>query len=191
VARVRQSSDERDARALLVGCEVWAEGSCSVRVDGIEESSSRGCCARAPMQVPLRPAGVVQVAVDFARQAAGQRTGEGGPVLERQSAPSHARRTMGVRSACAREGTFDAQTVGYAILRHMTNALKEALTELERLPAADQENIGRQMLQHVEKLRLLREDIDASVRSLDAGMGREVDMRDVVSRAHARHEKGQ
>jgi hypothetical protein len=73
----------------------------------------------------------------------------------------------------------------------MTKALKEALAEVERLPAADQENIGRQVLHHVEKLRLLRDDIDAGVRSLDAGNGREVDMRDVVSRARARHEKGQ
>jgi len=40
------------------------------------------------------------------------------------------------------------------------------------------------MLQHVEKMRLLRDDIDAGVRSLDAGKGSEVDMRDVVSRSH-------
>jgi hypothetical protein len=72
----------------------------------------------------------------------------------------------------------------------MTKALKEALAEVERLPAADQENIGRQVLNHVEKLRLLRDDIDAGIRSLDAGKGAEVDMRDILSRAHARHEKG-
>jgi hypothetical protein len=72
----------------------------------------------------------------------------------------------------------------------MTKALKEALAEVERLPVADQEIIGRQVLHHVEKLRLLRDDIDAGVRSLEAGEGREVDMRDIVSRAHARHEKG-
>jgi hypothetical protein len=72
----------------------------------------------------------------------------------------------------------------------MTKALKEALAEVERLPAADQENIGRQVLHHVEKLRVLRVDIDAGLGSLEAGKGSEVDMRDVVSRAHARHEKG-
>jgi hypothetical protein len=38
----------------------------------------------------------------------------------------------------------------------MTKALKEALVEVEKLPAPDQENIGRQMLHHVEKLRELR-----------------------------------
>jgi Flp pilus assembly CpaE family ATPase len=72
----------------------------------------------------------------------------------------------------------------------MTKVLQEALEEVERLPQSDQENIGRQVLHHVEKLRLLRDDIDEGLRSLDAGKGREVDMRDVVSRAHARHEKG-
>jgi hypothetical protein len=72
----------------------------------------------------------------------------------------------------------------------MTNTFQEALAEVERLPAADQENIGRQVLHHVEKLRLLREDIDAGVRSLEAGKGSELDIRDVASRAHARHEKG-
>ena len=78
----------------------------------------------------------------------------------------------------------------YDILRGMMKVLQEALAEVERLPASDQESIGRQVLHHVERLRLLRDDIDEGLRSLDAGKGREVDMRDVVSRAHARHEKG-
>ena len=62
--------------------------------------------------------------------------------------------------------TVRLDTICYT--RSMTKALKEALAEVERLPAADQENIGRQVLNHVEKLRLLRDDIDAGVRSLDA-----------------------
>src|SRR5882762_4573787 len=78
----------------------------------------------------------------------------------------------------------------YAILRHMTKVLKDALAEVERLPRSDQENIGRQVLHHVEKLRLLRDDIDAGIQSLDAGMGEELDMRDVLSRARAGHDKG-
>ena len=78
----------------------------------------------------------------------------------------------------------------YAILRSMTKALKEAVAEIERLPDADQEKIGRQVLHHVEKLRVLRADIDLGLRSLDARKGKELDMRDVISRAHARHERG-
>jgi hypothetical protein len=72
----------------------------------------------------------------------------------------------------------------------MTKALKEVLAEVERLPVADQENIGRQVLNHVEKLRLLRDDIDAGVRSLDGGQGQELDIDDVISVARQRHAKG-
>jgi hypothetical protein len=78
----------------------------------------------------------------------------------------------------------------FDILRCMTKVLKEALAEVERLPEADQEIIGRQVLSHVEKLRLLRDDIDAGVRSLDLGEGQELDMNDVISVARPRHEKG-
>jgi len=71
----------------------------------------------------------------------------------------------------------------------MTKALKEALVEVEKLPAPDQENIGRQMLHHVEKLHALRSDIDAGIRSLDAGDGRELDINDVISRAQEGHDR--
>ena len=70
----------------------------------------------------------------------------------------------------------------------MTNALKDAVAEVERLPQEDQEIIGRQVLTHVEKLRALRGDIDAGMRSLDAGEGKVLDMKDVLSRARRRHE---
>jgi len=40
------------------------------------------------------------------------------------------------------------------------------------------------MLAHVEKLRMLREDIDAGIAELDAGEGRELDINDVLSSAH-------
>ena len=72
----------------------------------------------------------------------------------------------------------------------MTKALKEALAKVEKLPAPDQENIGRQMLHHVEKLRVLRDDIEAGIRSLDAGKGQELDVNDVISIARQRHEEG-
>jgi hypothetical protein len=70
----------------------------------------------------------------------------------------------------------------------MTNALKEAVAEVERLPEADQELIGKQVISHVEKLKALRADIDAGIRSLDAGDGQELDIDDVISVARHRHE---
>jgi hypothetical protein len=79
---------------------------------------------------------------------------------------------------------------GYCdILLSMMKVLQEALAEVGRLPASDQESIGRQVLHHVEKLRLLRDDIDVGVQSLDAGHGQELDMDEVISVARRQHEK--
>jgi hypothetical protein len=55
----------------------------------------------------------------------------------------------------------------------MVKTLEQAIAELQRLPADDQEQIGRSLLSHVEKLRALRTEVDKGVRSLDAGLGRE------------------
>ena len=54
----------------------------------------------------------------------------------------------------------------------MVKTLEQAIAEVESLPAEDQEQIGRTLLSHVEKLRALRAEIDKGVRSLDAGQGK-------------------
>jgi hypothetical protein len=54
----------------------------------------------------------------------------------------------------------------------MVKTLEEAIAEIASLPESDQEQIGRQLLSHVERLRRLREELDRGVRSLDAGKGR-------------------
>ena len=71
----------------------------------------------------------------------------------------------------------------------MANALKKAVQEVQRLPLSDQEAIGRQMLLHVEKLRVLRDDIDRGLRSLNAGKGKPVEIREVLSRARRHAQK--
>jgi len=53
----------------------------------------------------------------------------------------------------------------------MVKTLEMAIAELADLSDADQEQIGRQLLSHVEKLRRLRGELDKGVRSLDAGKG--------------------
>jgi len=55
----------------------------------------------------------------------------------------------------------------------MVKTLEQAIAEVERLSAEDQEQIARTLLSHVEKLRALRAEIDQGIRSLDAGQGRE------------------
>lgn len=62
----------------------------------------------------------------------------------------------------------------------MVKTLETAIAQVAALPEADQEQIGRQLLSHVEKLRSLRDELDKGVRSLDAGQGRIVDIDEFV-----------
>ena len=62
----------------------------------------------------------------------------------------------------------------------MTKVLKEAIGEVESLPAVDQEEIGRRLLSHVEKLRALRTEIDRGTHSLDAKEGKPLDIPDFI-----------
>lgn len=69
----------------------------------------------------------------------------------------------------------------------MVKTLEQAIAEVVNLPDADQEEIGRQLLEHVEKMRALRADLQAGVHSLDAGRGKTLDIEDVITRARLRH----
>ncbi len=53
----------------------------------------------------------------------------------------------------------------------MVKTFEQAIAEVASLPDDDQEQIGRQLLSHVEKLRRLRAELDKGARSLDAGRG--------------------
>jgi hypothetical protein len=62
----------------------------------------------------------------------------------------------------------------------MVKTLEQAIAQIARLPDADQEQIGRKLLSHVEKLNALRAEIDNGLRSLDAGKGRPLNMEDFI-----------
>jgi hypothetical protein len=74
-------------------------------------------------------------------------------------------------------------------MSEMTKVLKDAIDTVAELPQADQDKIGREILEHVERIRLLRADLQAGIDSLDAGKGRKLDMSNVIERARARHGK--
>ena len=63
----------------------------------------------------------------------------------------------------------------------------QAIAEVANLPEADQEQIGRRLLVHVEKLRQLRAEIDKGIRSLDAGEGKPLDLEDFLRQVNERH----
>ena len=69
----------------------------------------------------------------------------------------------------------------------MVKTLEKAIAEVSNLPDADQEQIGQQLLSHVEKLRRLRAEIDKGIRSLDAGEGEPLDVGDFLRRQNERH----
>ena len=69
----------------------------------------------------------------------------------------------------------------------MVKTLEKAIEELTGLPEADQEQIGRQLLSHVEKLRQLRADLDEGVRSLDAGEGKPLDFDEFLKQKNERY----
>jgi hypothetical protein len=69
----------------------------------------------------------------------------------------------------------------------MVGTLEQAIAQISRLPDADQEQIGRKLLAHVEKLKALRIEIDKGIQSLDEGKGRALDMEDFLRDKNSRH----
>ena len=83
--------------------------------------------------------------------------------------------------------TGSARELGCATIPGMVRTLEKAIAEVSNLPDADQEQIGQQLLSHVEKLRRLRAEIDKGIRSLDAGEGEPLDVEDFLRRQNERH----
>ena len=69
----------------------------------------------------------------------------------------------------------------------MVKTLEQAIVEVSNLPEADQEQIGRKLLSHVEKLRLLRGEVDKGIRSLDAGEGSALSIEDLIAHKNKRN----
>lgn len=65
----------------------------------------------------------------------------------------------------------------------MVKTLELAMAEAAKLPEAAQEQIGRELLAHIEKLRTLRADIDEGISSLDTEGGVDLDVEKVIGRA--------
>jgi hypothetical protein len=69
----------------------------------------------------------------------------------------------------------------------MLKTLEQAIAQISRLPAADQEQIGRRLLSHVEKLNALRAEIDKGIQSLDSDKGAALDIEDFLRQKNAEH----
>ena len=69
----------------------------------------------------------------------------------------------------------------------MVRTLEQAIAQISRLPDADQEQIGRKLLAHVDRLKALRAELDKGMRSLDADEGRALDMEAFLREKNSRH----
>ena len=65
----------------------------------------------------------------------------------------------------------------------MVKTLELAISKAATLSDAAQEQLGRELLERIETLAQLRAEIDIGIQQLDAGLGKELDIEDVISRA--------
>jgi hypothetical protein len=66
----------------------------------------------------------------------------------------------------------------------VTKALQLAIAKAAALPEAAQEELGRELLERIERLNELRAAIDMGARELDAGLGEELDIERLIGELH-------
>ena len=71
----------------------------------------------------------------------------------------------------------------------VAKSLAQAIARAERLSDADQERIGRRVACYVDRITELREKLDDGIRSLDAGLGKPLDIETIIATAHAGYAK--
>jgi hypothetical protein len=71
----------------------------------------------------------------------------------------------------------------------MMKTLELALAKAIALPEAAQEQLGRELLERIETLDSLRQQIEIGIQELDAGLGEELDINQIISQARAEHAK--
>jgi hypothetical protein len=69
----------------------------------------------------------------------------------------------------------------------MVKTLELALAKAASLPEAAQEQLGRELLERIETLAELRSEIEIGIRELDAGLGEELDIDEVIRQARDEH----
>jgi hypothetical protein len=63
---------------------------------------------------------------------------------------------------------------------NMVKALELAMTRAAALPEAAQEQLGRELLERIARFNELRAAVGVGVRELDAGLGEELDIEELI-----------
>ena len=66
----------------------------------------------------------------------------------------------------------------------MTKALQLTMAKAAALPEAAQEQLGREILERIDRLNELRAAINVGIRELDAGLGEELDIEGLIDQLH-------
>jgi hypothetical protein len=69
----------------------------------------------------------------------------------------------------------------------MVKVLELALSKAAGLSEAAQEQLGRELLERIDTLSRLRADIEVGLHELDAGLGCELDVEELIRQAHSAH----
>jgi hypothetical protein len=69
----------------------------------------------------------------------------------------------------------------------MTRTLELAIAKASELPEAAQELIGREMLDRIAALAELRAQLQVGLDELDAGLGEELDVEELIAELHREH----
>ena len=69
----------------------------------------------------------------------------------------------------------------------MVKTLEIAMTKAADLPEAAQERLGRDLLERIDQLARLRADVQLGLAELDAGLGEELDIEDLIRELHNEH----
>jgi hypothetical protein len=69
----------------------------------------------------------------------------------------------------------------------MVKTLELAFSKAAALPDAAQEQIGRELLDHIDALARLRAEVEIGIHQLDEGQGRPLDIEDVIRQAREEH----
>jgi hypothetical protein len=67
----------------------------------------------------------------------------------------------------------------------MVKTLELAMSKAAALSEAAQEQLGRELLDRIESLEQLRSELAVGIAQLDAGLGKELDIEEVIKKARA------
>ena len=70
---------------------------------------------------------------------------------------------------------------------NMVKTLQLAMTRAAALPEAAREQLGRELLERIARLNELRAAIEIGVRELDAGLGQQLDIEELIGALNDEH----